>query len=89
MPQLDICDIVQETLETVYRLGLGRTAEVPPENAKGSWNLTGGSRDQVVIRRMEGDADRGGDITVAGEMEGIRRLIDRVRSSAFRGRPVP
>ena len=69
--------------------------EAPPENAKparGSQNLTGGSRDQVVMRRMEGDADRGeavGDTPVAGEMEGIRRLIGRVRLTAFRGRPVP
>jgi len=50
------------------------------------------SRDQVVMRRMEGDADRGaavGDIPVAEEMEGIRRLIGRVRFTAFRGRPVP
>ena len=63
-----------------------------PENAKGSRNLTGGSRDQVVMRRKEGEADRGpavGDIRVAGEMEGIRRLSGRVRSTTFRGRPVP
>ena len=44
------------------------------------------------MRRKEGDADRGaavGDIPVAGEMEGIRRLIGRVRFTAFRERPVP
>jgi len=44
------------------------------------------------MRRMEGDADRDaavGDIPLAGEMEGIRRLIGRVRFTAFRGRPVP
>jgi hypothetical protein len=49
-------------------------------------------RDQVVMRRMEGGADRGaavGDIPVAGEMEDIRRLIGRVRFTTFRGRPVP
>src|SRR4051812_11146313 len=50
------------------------------------------SRDQVVMRRMEGDADRaaaGGDIPIAEEMEGIRRPIGRVRLTAFRGKPVP
>jgi hypothetical protein len=50
------------------------------------------SRDQVVMRRMEDDADRDaavGDVLVAGEMEGIRRLIGRVRFTAFRGKPVP
>ena len=50
------------------------------------------SRDQVVMRREQGEADRGaavGDIPVAREMKGIRRLVDRVRFTAFRGKPVP
>ena len=50
------------------------------------------SRDQVVMRRMEGDDDRDGAvgaIPVAGEMEGVRRLIDRVMLPAFRERPEP
>jgi len=44
------------------------------------------------MRRMEDDADRDaavGDVLVAGEMEGILRLIGRVRFTAFRGKPVP
>ena len=79
-------------------VGLGRVKrirralEVPPENANESRNPTGGSRDQIVMRRMEGEADRGaavGNIPVPGEMESIRRLSGRVRSTIFRGRSVP
>ena len=43
------------------------------------------------MQRMEGDAGRGGtvgDIPVAGEMERIGRLDDRMRLSAFREKPV-
>jgi hypothetical protein len=44
------------------------------------------------MRRVEGDGDRGaavGDIPLAGEMEGIRRRIGRVRFTALRGIRVP
>jgi hypothetical protein len=52
---------------------------------EGQHKLGQRSREQVVMQRMEGD----GDGSVAGEMEGIRRLIGRVRFTDLRGRPVP
>ena len=54
--------------------------------------LNGESRLPGAVEPQSITADRDaavGDVLVAGEMEGILRLIGRVRFTAFRGRPVP